>query len=136
MQVEGHKCDKCPFKLTCENCFLELTLYVPDQYTIEQYIEKTAPFANVHLKAITRQEDSIYMLEADSGQILKDVKFDLTYICKVSIENKKQITSQSKQCPNYAGIEESELSIKTVIYKKPSTSQEIKLPIEKLSTYI
>lgn len=130
----GHKCNRCPFKLTCENCFLELTLYTPNQYSIEEFMQKTTPFLSGQLKAVNKQKDGTYNVEILNGQTLRNVKFELTYICKVSVESKQQQpTQQSRQCLNYNDVEEGEIAIKTVIYKKPSTNQETKIPMEILA---
>lgn len=133
MNVAGVRhidCQNSQLRLTCKRCILELTIYVPNQHSIDEYMKITEPFLTNQLKAITKQKNNTYILTTHSGETLENLKFKLTYLCELNITKLEQTVPQlrPKQCPDYKNIGEDKLEIKTVIYKKTSTSQEIKLP--------
>jgi hypothetical protein len=135
MATAGHAtCNKCPFKQACENCFLELLVYVPEHYSIEEYIQITKPFLSSMLVAITRQkETNTYTLEAADKNMLKDVKFELTYLCKHNLQNKEQVNQLKYEQKDENT--QNKLSLKAVVYKKPLTNQQVRVTPESINIF-
>ena len=135
MTTAGHAtCNRCPFKQTCGNCYLELLVYVPEHYSIEEYIQITKPFLSSLLVAITRQkETNTYTLEAADKNMLKDVKFELTYLCKHNLHNKGQINQLDHQQKDENN--QDRLSLKAIVYKKRLANQQVRVTPESIDPF-